>query len=177
MADPTQPWAERTLDMHEEPKPQPFQRGVAQVNPRRPTQVPPEAAHEPTGTGWPAPAMEPQWLPPGYHARQLRIGGGWSVFGGLFAFVCWGIWAISTRGDLFGPVLTFVLTLCVAAGLFALTRLVGRVVLERQLGRIRRSARGAHLVTAVFLLGVGVAYLRQTEWVMDAWTWIRDLFQ
>jgi hypothetical protein len=69
-----------------------------------------------------------------------------------------------------------VLTLCVAVGLFALTRTVGRLVLERQLGRVRRSARGAHLLTGLFLAGVGFAYLRQTEWVMDAWNWVRGLF-
>ncbi|GAA4706388.1 hypothetical protein [Phytohabitans rumicis] len=175
MADPTQPWVERTVDLSPQPVPQPhpFQRGVAQVGPRDPVPAP---TYEPTGTGWPQPAPEPQRMPPGYHARQLRIGSGWSVFGGLFAFVCWGIWVLSQGGDLVSPALTFVLTLAVAAGLFALTRLVGRVVLERQLGRVRRSAKGAHLVAAVFLIGVGVAYLRQTEWVMDVWNWVRGLF-
>jgi len=33
-------------------------------------------------------------------------------------------------------------------------------------------ARGAHLVTAVFLTGLGIAYLQQTEWVVSAWNWI-----
>jgi len=118
-------------------------------------------------SGWPDRAR-----PPGGH--NLRRGGGWTVMGGLFAFVCWGIWAISARGDLTSPVVTFVLSLSVAVGLFVLSRLVGRVVLERQLGRVRRSARGAHLVTGLFLAGVGVAYLRQTEWVMTAWGWLAN---
>jgi hypothetical protein len=173
MADQTQPWAERTVDMPPQPVPPPFQRGVAQVQPRGPAPV---APHEPTGTGWPEPEPDPRWAPQAYHRGQWRIGSGWTVFGGLVAFVCWGIWAISTRGDLTSPILTFVLSLGVAAGLFALTRLVGRVVLERQLGRVRRSARGAHLVTAIFLVGVGVAYLRQTEWVMDVVNWVQGLF-
>ncbi|MBM0237706.1 hypothetical protein JNW88_12000, partial [Micromonospora sp. ATA32] len=60
----------------------------------------------------------------------------------------------------------------VAVGLFALSRLLGRVIWERQLGRVRRSARGAHLVTAAFLVGVGLAYLQQTEWVVTAWNWV-----
>jgi hypothetical protein len=65
-------------------------------------------------------------------------------------------------------------SLVVAAGLFALCRLVGRIVLERQFHRVRRSARGAHLVTAIFLVGVGVAFLRQTDWVMTAFHWVAD---
>lgn len=167
--EPTRTWAERTVEMP--PKEGEFRRGVASVSaPTPPTEPFPVAPHEPTGTGWPE--EDAHRLPPGYHLRQLRSGGQWSVMGGLFAFICWGIWAISARGDLTSPVVTFVLTLFVAVGLFALCRLVGRVIWERQLGRVRRSARGAHLVTGLFLAGVGVAYLRQTEWVMDLWNWV-----
>jgi hypothetical protein len=109
--------------------------------------------------------------------RQLRIGGEWSTLGALFAFVCWGIWAISSRGnDLGGLALTFFLVLLVAAGLFTLLRLLGRVVLERSLGRIRRGARGSHLATGLFLVAAGIAYLGQTAWVVDAWTWLKGLF-
>lgn len=153
---------------------QAFRRGVAQVTPRAPRPV---APHDPTGTGWPEPEPDPlSVLGPSRDPRQWRRGGEWTWLGALFAFVCWGIWAISTRGDLLSPVVTFVLTLCVAVGLFALARLVGRVVLERQLGRVRRSARGAHLLTGLFLFGVGIAYLRQTGWVMDLFNFVRGLF-
>ena len=68
--------------------------------------------------------------------------------------------------------MVFVLSLIVAAGLFALSRVVGRVILEKQFHRVRRSARGSHLVAALFLVGVGVAHLRQTPWVMDAYNWV-----
>ena len=171
-----QSWAERTVEMP--PEQSGFRRGVAPVGPRKPpaTETFPATApdhHQPTGTGWPgddAPRVSMD-----EHLRQLRRGSGWSLLGGLFAFVCWGIWAISARGDLTSPVVTFVLSLLVAAGLFALARLLGWVVLERQLGRTRRGSRGAHLVTAVFLTGVGVAYLRQTEWIMDIWNWFAGL--
>ncbi|BCB79453.1 hypothetical protein GCM10022251_71930 [Phytohabitans flavus] len=176
MADQNQPWAERTVDMPPQSVPQSYQRGVAQVQPRANAPVTPAVPHEPTGTGWPEPEPDPRWAPSGYHRGQWRIGSGWTLFGALVAFVCWGIWAISTRGDLTTPVLTFLLSLCVAAGLFALSRMVGRIVLERQLGRIRRSARGAHLITGIFLVGVGIAYLRQTDWVMDAFNWVSGLF-
>jgi hypothetical protein len=109
--------------------------------------------------------------------RQLRIGSGWTSSGALFAFVCWGIWAISARGDdLNGPALSFFLVLLVAAGLFTLLRLLGRVVLERSLGRARRGARGSHLATGLFLVAAGIAYLGQTAWVVDAWTWLKGQF-
>ncbi|MEU5938572.1 hypothetical protein ABZ807_05185 [Micromonospora sp. NPDC047548] len=176
MADQTQPWAERTVEVPPQPgvgvPPQrdAFRPGVASVGrPRTPRteQFPTVDAGDHT---WSEPAAPRR--PMSWHLAQLRQGREWSMVGGLFAFVCWGIWAISGRGDLGAPLLTFVLSLLVAVGLFALCRLVGRVIWERQLGRVRRGARGAHLVTAVFLVGVGVAYLQQTEWVVSAWNFV-----
>jgi hypothetical protein len=178
MADQAQPWAERTVEVPPQPgvgvpaQRDGFRRGVASVGERRTprTEQFPVVGQEPTGTGWsdaPAPRRPMSW-----HLAQLRRGGQWSSAAALFAFVCWGIWAISGRGNLGAPLLTFVLSLLVAVGLFALSRLLGRVIWERQLGRVRRSARGAHLVTAAFLVGVGLAYLQQTEWVVTAWNWV-----
>ena len=181
MADPDQreSWAEQTVKMP--PQGAGFRRGTARVNPRsaHPTEPFPEQLPAPTGwspaeapipAGW-SPA-EPPRPPIGIRFAQLRRGSGWTGIGALFAFVCWGIWAISARGDLTTPAVTFVLTLLVAAGLFTLARLIGRLVWERQLGRVRRTARGAHLVTGLFLVGVGVAHLRQTEWIVSAWNWV-----
>jgi hypothetical protein len=192
---PEQPqWPERTLDMPPQdpwaeaptmpsapppppPDASPFSRGRAQVNPRQTPRTAQFAAeHTQTGTGWPgAEAPEPR-RPIGWHMRELRKGGEWTTAGLLFAFVCWGIWAISTDGGLTTPVVIFVCSLLVAAGLFALCRLVGRLVLEKQFGRVRRTAKGSHVVTAIFLVGVGVAHLRQTGWVMDAYNWVVGLF-
>jgi hypothetical protein len=201
---PEQPqWSERTLDMPPQdpwadpptahapprpasgppaqpgppaPAPSPFSSGRAAVNPR-PRSQQFAADHEPTGTGWPGTDAPAERRPLGWHLRQLRRGGEWSFAGLLFAFVCWGIWAISSDGRLTTPVVVFVVSLLVAAGLFALSRLVGRLVLERQFGRVRRTARGSHVVAAIFLVGVGVAHLRQTEWVMTAFNWTVDLFR
>ncbi|MEU0156714.1 hypothetical protein [Micromonospora fulviviridis] len=173
MADQTQPWAERTVEVPPQPGVVPpqrdaFRRGVAAVGqPRTPRTEQFPTVDPGDWTGESSPRRPMSW-----HLAQLRRGGEWSAAGALFAFVCWGIWAISGRGDLAAPLLTFVLSLLTAAGLFALARLLGRLVLERQLGRVRRSARGAHLVTALFLAGVGVAYLQQTEWVVSAWNWV-----
>lgn len=176
MADQTQPWAERTVEVPPQPgvevptQRDAFRRGVASVGQRRTPRTEQFPALDQDSAGWsgsPAPRRPMSW-----HLAQLRRGGEWSAAAGLFAFVCWGIWAISGRGNLTAPLLTFVLSLLTAVGLFALARLLGRLIWERQLGRVRRSARGAHLVTALFLVGVGVAYLRQTEWVMTAWNWV-----
>jgi hypothetical protein len=189
---PEQPqWSERTLDMPPQdpwadapttptqgpppptepfPAASPFNQGRAQVNPR------PQAEHEPTGVGWPGapapvahPGMSWKW-------SELRQGGEWTSAAVLFAFVCWGIWALSGDGPFGTPTIVLVVTLAVAVGVFCLSRVVGHLVLERQMGRVRRTARGSHLVTALFLAGVGIAWLQQTQWVMEAVHWVADLF-
>jgi hypothetical protein len=182
---PQDPWAEPpTANVPPRPAPEPpaqappspFSSGRAAVNPRPPTQQFATQHHEPTGTGWPGADVPVERHPLSWHVQQLRRGGEWSFAGLLFAFVCWGIWAISSDGDLTTPVVVFAVSLLVAAGLFALARLVGRVVLERQFGKVRRTARGAHAVAGIFLVGVGIAHLRQTEWVMTAVNWVTGLF-
>jgi hypothetical protein len=157
-----------------------YHRGVAQVG--QPGAQPRYKRPDDTSVGPPPWSAQPDPLsgvpraPLRYQIRQLRKGGEWTTIGGLFAFICWGIWAISVRGgDMVVPVLTFVMVALVAAGVFALTRLLGRIILERWLHRSRNSAWGAHLVTGLFLFGAGVAYLRQTEWVIDAWNFVKNL--
>ncbi|WP_213453365.1 hypothetical protein [Rhizomonospora bruguierae] len=178
MADRTPPWVEPWSEPTVETKPgmagsPAFSRGVAQVNPNRPGQPEPYATvDERTAEARWEPRPEP--VPYRFDRRQLRRGGGWTWAGGLWAFICWGIWAVSVRGaDLVVPTIAFALVLSVAAGVFVLSRLVGRVVLERTLGRRRRSAWVAHLLTGLFLVGAGLAYLRQTQWVVEVWTWLR----
>jgi hypothetical protein len=156
------------------PPASPFSRGRAQVNAQGPR--PPHAEHEPTGTGWPgvpAPAGHPGMS---WKWSELRQGSEWTSAAVLFAFVCWGIWALSGDGPFGTPTVVLVVTLAVAVGVFCLARVVGHLVLERQMGRVRRTARGSHLVTALFLAGVGIAWLQQTQWVMDAFHWVADLF-
>ncbi len=172
------PWGSPEVH-HPDPRPVAppgaFIRGVAQVGVPRPrTDDTTPSIREPAPT---RPWREEVRPPIRYRLRQLRIGGEWTSLGVLFAFVCWGIWAVSARGnDLSGPVLTFFLVLVIAAGLFTLLRILGRVVLVRSLGRIRRGARGAHLATALFLVASGIAFLGQTTWVVDAWSWLKGLF-
>jgi hypothetical protein len=151
-----------------------YRPGVAQVGAsRRPGPATETPATETTIVGRPAAAPRP---PVRSQARQLRRGGEWSALGALFAFVCWGTWAISARGgSLAGPVLMLLLVLVVAVGLFGLCRLLGRVVLERSMGRVRRSAWPSHLVTGLFLAAAGVQYLRQVEWIVDGISWLRGM--
>lgn len=194
MADQTQPWAERTVEVPPQPgvgvppqwgdavppqpeagmPPQPdaFQRGVASVGETSARRTTPFPVVEQAEAGWPEARASRR--PISWHLAQLRPGREWSAGGALFAFVCWGIWAISGGGNLAAPLLIFLLSLLVAVGLFALARLVGRVVLEQRLGRVRRGARGAHLVTAVFLVSLGFGWLKQTEWVVSFWSWITN---
>lgn len=151
--------------------PAPFSRGRAQVNPR--TQ-PFAAEHEPTGTGWPGAGVPAGHPGISWRWSELRRGGEWTTAATLFLFVCWGIWALSSTGSTTTAVIVFLVTLAVAIGVFCLARVVGHLVLERSLGRTRRSARGSHLVTALFLAGVGVGHLQQTQWVMDTVNWVRE---
>ncbi|MEU4560408.1 DNA-directed RNA polymerase II [Actinoplanes sp. NPDC023936] len=158
------------------PEPSPFSRGRARVTQRPDQQY--AAEHEPTGTGWPEETGHgPQERQPlSWHIRRLRRGSEWSNAPLIFAFVSWGIWVLSSDGSWTTPIIVFITSLCVAAGVFALARLVGRLVLERQLGRQRHTARGAHMAAGVFLIGVGLAHLQQTGWVMTAFHWVTDLF-
>jgi len=187
MADHRQPWAERTVEVPPgdgsgwpplAPSRGPeFHRGVAQVGRRGPTPLETTQEYGGQPAPWHAEQSVDEPRPPARQRfRQLRRGGEWTWIGGLFAFICWGIWTVSVRGGNFTtPAVAFVVVLCVAAGVFTLSRLLGRVVIERGLGRQRRSAWVAHLATGVFLAAAGVAYLGQTEWVVDAWNWLRGL--
>lgn len=115
--------------------------------------------------------------PRGDRLRTLKRGGGWTVTGMSFSLICWIIWATanrSTAGLYLAPSL-FAAMLVVALGVFVVLRLLGRLVIEGWMRRVRRGARGAHLGTAVFLVAVGVTYLQQTVWVMTAFHWVRGL--
>jgi len=117
-----------------------------------------------------------RWQPPrGERARQLKIGWELTGTGAFISFIGWGLWAISAGGRLTGPVIVFVTILAVAAGVFALARLVGRLLIEQRLNRPRRSAKGAHAITGLFLAAAGVAYLQQVPWVMSAVHWVGGL--
>jgi hypothetical protein len=183
---PEQPqWSERTLDMPPQdpwadeptapgtppPAQSPFMQGRARVDPSAHRQRH-TAEHEPTGVGWPGAGAPAAARGMSWRWSELRRGSEWSDFALLFAFVCWGVRALSSGGPLGTPVIVFLVTVAVAVGVFCLARVVGYLVLERQFGRVRRSARGSHLVTALFLVGVGVADLQQTEWVMTAFHWV-----
>jgi hypothetical protein len=107
--------------------------------------------------------------------RQLRSGAGWSWTGVSVLLTCWGIWVLSVRGtELVGPVIGLVLVLATGLLLFVLARLLGRAVVERTLGRERRSAWPSHLTVCVFLTAAGITFLQQTLWIRDSLRWIGD---
>jgi hypothetical protein len=62
-------------------------------------------------------------------------------------------------------VLPLVAAFAVGAGLFALLRLVGRLVLARWLGQERRTARLSHMGVAAYLCAVGYAFLHSVSWL------------
>jgi serine/threonine protein kinase len=141
------------------PRPPRADTGVISVDPTHPPEPPPSP--------WQQTSEDP---------RTLKLGWEYSGIGAAFAFVCWGIWAASSGGDLLSQLIAFIVVLVVAAGVFGLSRLIGRLVLVQRMGKVRRTARGAHAAAGVFLAIAGVAYLNQTPWVVDLFTWIKDLF-
>jgi hypothetical protein len=148
-------------------------RGRASVPPPRPPRADTGVVVDPVS------AAEPvrQWHDPtNEDPRTLKLGWEYTGIGAAFAFVCWGIWAALNRGSLVGPLMGFLVVLAVAGGLFALARLIGRVVLVQRLGRTRRTARGAHAVTGIFLGVAGLAYLGQTPAIVEILVWLKDMF-
>jgi eukaryotic-like serine/threonine-protein kinase len=144
-----------------EPNAAALMRGRATVVPKQSGGPDPTSVPQPQ----PLPPRRPR-VPVGEQLRTLKRGGGWTWFGAIVAFLCWSVWALSNWGR--SPVLHalgFLVVLGVAIGLFALERLVGRIVLERWLGRERRTARLSHMGVAAFLLAVGYAYLRLVPWL------------
>ncbi len=108
--------------------------------------------------------------------RSLRRGSGWTVAGASFAVLCWLVWAAAHRSS--GAALVpgyLVATAAVAFGVFVVLRLLGRLVIEGWMHKRRRGAYGAHLGTAAFLVAVGVTYLQDTAWILDAYRWMRGL--
>ena len=104
--------------------------------------------------------------------RSLKRGGGWTIFGATFALVCWIIWAVATRSQgVYVAPSVFLGVLAVAAGLFMVLRLLGRMVIEGWMHRERRGAILAHLAITAFLVAVGVTFLQETPWVMSVVHW------
>jgi hypothetical protein len=109
--------------------------------------------------------------------RSLADGWGFTATGLLAMFCGWGLWAAAGRGTIAAPLFGMVLVLLVAAGVFAISRLLGFVVLQRMMGRPRLHARWAHFLTGLFLTVAGVSYLAATSWIVSGVDWIREQWQ
>lgn len=177
-----------------EPREQEFYRGVASVPPRPAPALPDTGSFPPIESppstltdGQPEPVRpavrrRPPEPPPGLIVRRrwrrLRAGAPWTWSGLLTLLFCWGIWAVSLRGnDLLGPVIALIVVLAVAGFVFVLSRLIGRAVLEQTMGRERPSAWPSHLTVCVFLVFASIGFLQRTEWLVDSWRWFGDAWQ
>jgi hypothetical protein len=151
------------------PEPPPMY-GRAQV-PGRPLRQP--TAEMPQVEAAPARRPAVSWERRGSAARRsLSDGWGLTAAGLLIAFCGWGLWAAAGRGSIASPLAGLAFMLVVAVGVFALSRLLGYMVLTRMLGRRRLHARWSHLLTGVFLAAGGISYLANTTWVEGADGWI-----
>lgn len=109
--------------------------------------------------------------------RSLADGWGFTATGVLVVFCGWGVWAAAGRGTIVAPLFGLALVLVVAAGVFAICRLVGLLVVGRMMGRARLHARWAHFVTGLFLTVAGVSYLSSTSWIVSGVDWLREQWQ
>jgi hypothetical protein len=109
--------------------------------------------------------------------RSLSDGWGFTATGLLVAFCGWGFWAAAGRGTINAPYFGLLFMLVVGLGVFALTRFLGLIVLERMLGRPRVHARWSHLLTGLFLTVAGISYIANTSWLVDGIDWIREQWQ
>ena len=99
--------------------------------------------------------------PPGSLSKGLEL----SIIGGLFSLIMWLMWSIQAGFDhIRTQVVSYLLVLAVAVGLFFLIRVMGGMFWGRMLGAKRRTARLTHLLTGVFLFIVGLSYLDQLTW-------------
>jgi hypothetical protein len=108
--------------------------------------------------------------------RMLRRGGRWSAIGAGVLVGCWALFALSSlSGDLAPATLALLVILAVGAFVFGVSRLVGLVILERSMGRVRRSAWASHAVAGLFWVAAGITYLSRIGWVVDAFNFIRGV--
>ena len=116
-----------------------------------------------------APLPSRRRLPFRQRMRNLRTGGGWSLVGFFALLVGWSTWAYAAgAGQLNQTAVVLGLIVAVAIGLFAVLRLLGGLLLERLMGRSRRSAIVSHLIVGAMLVVAGVSLLRQVPWVLAA---------
>jgi hypothetical protein len=144
--------------------------------------VPGPPLHEPTAEmppvrapRRPRPLPDVSWARPSRPSRRsLSDGWGFTAAGAIAMFCGWGLWAAAGRGSLSAPIVGLVLVLVVAAGVFALVRFLGYLVLEQMMGRARPHARWSHFVTGLFLTAAGISYLVNTTWFNDAGDWMNQ---
>ncbi|GAB3650507.1 serine/threonine protein kinase [Glycomyces tarimensis] len=105
--------------------------------------------------------LHPLLGPPGSLSKGFEL----SIIGGLFSLIMWLMLAIQQGTDnIRTQVISYLLVLGVAVGLFFLIRVLGGMFWGRMLGAKRRTARLTHLLTGVFLFVVGMSYLDQLRW-------------
>jgi hypothetical protein len=169
MHPPADPW-----DTPGEPTvPRMYGRAPIPTPPREPTAEMPPFEPAPERAGRPVRVVS--WERASRPAlRSLADGWGFTATGLVAGFCGWGFWAAAGRGTISAPYLGLLFMLIVAAGIFALSRFFGYIVLEQTLGRPRLHARWAHLLTGLFLTVAGVSYFANTSWLVDGIDWVRD---
>ncbi|HEX6870432.1 MAG TPA: hypothetical protein VF163_04985 [Micromonosporaceae bacterium] len=172
---PADPWDSAPTGGPDDISATPFMYGrapVPAVPPREPTTELPELTAVAGPGRRPTPAVS--WQRTSRASRRsLSDGWGFTATGLVVVFCGWGIWAAALRGTGTSAWAGLVFVVAVAAGVFALARFFGYLVVEQVLRRPRLHARWAHFLTGLFLTVAGVSYLVNTPWLTDAGDGVR----
>jgi hypothetical protein len=125
------------------------------------------------------PIPKVSWYKPGVAARRRRMDGWGFTFSGLLILFCgWGVWAAGGgSGSSIPPVVNLVFVIAVGGIVFAVLRLISKLLVEGVRHRQRLNARWEHFLTGTFLAVVGVSYLLHNALLTSTVTWVREQWQ
>jgi hypothetical protein len=119
------------------------------------------------------------WQRAGLASRRKLFDGWGFTFAGLLVLFCgWGVWAASgASGAAIPPIVSLLFVIVVGGLVFALLRLISRIVIEGMRHRRRPHARWAHFITGAFLTVVGISYFLHNSFVGQGSTFIHQVMQ
>jgi hypothetical protein len=125
------------------------------------------------------PLPKVSWYRASVASRRTMFDGWGFTFTGLLILFCgWGVWAASKAGRTsIPPIVSLLFVVVVGLVIFAVLRLVSRVVIEGMRHRRRPHARWAHFITGTFLAVVGISYFLHNSFLTQGSAWLHQFMQ
>jgi hypothetical protein len=126
-----------------------------------------------------APMPRVSWQRAGLASRRKLFDGWGFTFAGLLILFCgWGVWAASgASGASIPPIVSLLFVVFAGAIVFAVLRLISRLVIEGMRHRRRPHARWAHFLTGTFLAVVGISYFIHNGFLGQGSTFVHQMLQ